>query len=176
MDEIQVSDKAAEKKALLNDLLFLLLKIGISVLLLAGLFLFVFGISRCSGHSMTPACKDGDLVFYYRLQKEYHPSDVIVLEQDGETQVRRIIATEGDVVDLTEDGLKINGYLQQEPEIYTETLPYVDGISFPVTVGPDEYFVLGDNRSQSKDSRVYGTVKQEDVKGLVITLLRRRGI
>lgn len=176
MDEIEVSTKTSEKKALLYDLLFLLLKIGIFVLLLAGLFLFVFGIHRCSGYSMSPACKDGDLAFYYRLQQEYRPSDVIVLEQDGETQIRRIIAVEGDVVDLTEDGLKINGYLQQEPEIYTETLPYVDGISFPITVGPGEYFVLGDNRPQSKDSRIYGTVKQEDVKGLVITLLRRRGI
>lgn len=176
MDETQAPSKESEKKTLLSDLLFLLLKIGIFVLLLAGLFLFVFGICRCSGHSMSPACKDGDLAFYYRLQSEYRPSDVIVLEQDGETQIRRIIAAEGDVVDITEDGLKINGYLQQEPEIYTETLPYVDGISFPITVGPDEYFVLGDNRSQAEDSRVYGTVNHEDVKGLVITLLRRRGI
>ena len=176
MDETKAPSKEAEKKALIHDLLFLLLKIGIFVLLLAGMFLFVFGVSRCSDHSMSPACKDGDLAFYYRLQQEYHPSDVIVLEQDGTTQIRRIIATGGDVVDITEDGLKINGYLQQEPEIYAETLPYVEGITFPVTVGPDEYFVLGDNRPQAEDSRVYGTVKHEDVKGIVITLLRRRGI
>lgn len=176
MGDAQVEAKQATKKDLLNDLLFLGLKIVIFVLFFAAMFLFVFGIHRCGDHMMAPACKDGDLAFYYRLQQEYQPSDVIVLEKDGETEIRRIIAVEGDVVDMTEDGLIINGYLQQEPEIFSETLPYVDGISFPLTVGPDEYFVLGDNRPHAKDSRIYGTVKQEEVKGIVITLLRRRGL
>lgn len=158
-----------------DDILFLGLKILIFVVLLAVIFLFIFGICRCSDNMMSPAFKDGDLVVYYRLQKEYQPSDTVVLEKDGETQVRRIIAKAGDEVDMTEDGLKINGYLQQENEIYTETLPYTEGISFPITIGEDEYFVLGDNRTNAKDSRIYGTVKKEEIKGMVITLLRRRG-
>ena len=124
---------------------------------------------------MSPAFKDGDLAVYYRLQKKFMPSDTVVLEKDGETQVRRIIAAAGDEVNLTEDGLEINGYLQQEQEIYTETLPYMGGITFPVTVGQDEYFVLGDHRTNAKDSRMYGVVKKEEIKGAVITLLRRRG-
>ena len=124
---------------------------------------------------MSPAFKDGDLAVYYRLQKEFQPSDTVVLEKDGEVQVRRILAVAGDEVNLTEDGLEINGYLQQESEIYTETLPYTEGITFPVTVGEDEYFVLGDHRTNAKDSRIYGTVKKEEIKGSVITLLRRRG-
>lgn len=158
-----------------DDILFLGLKILIFVVLLAVIFLFIFGICRCSDNMMSPAFKDGDLVVYYRLQKEYQPSDTVVLEKDGETQVRRIIAKAGDEVDMTEDGLKINGYLQQENEIYTETFPYTEGISFPITIGEDEYFVLGDNRTNAKDSRIYGTVKKEEIKGMVITLLRRRG-
>ncbi|WP_162624200.1 MULTISPECIES: S26 family signal peptidase [Blautia] len=44
-----------------------------------------------------------------------------------------------------------------------------------MTVGEEEYFVLGDHRTNAKDSRIYGTVKKEEIKGLVITLLRRRG-
>lgn len=167
---------APQRKALLNDLLFLGLKIAVFGLFLWVMLSLVFGICRSSDRSMSPACKDGDLAFYYRLQQEYHPSDVIVLEQNGQTQIRRIIAVEGDVIDLTEDGLSINGYIQQEPEIHTETLPFTQGISFPMTVGRGEYFVLGDNRPQANDSRMYGTVTQEEVKGLVITLLRRRGI
>lgn len=158
-----------------DDILFLGLKILIFVVLLAVIFLFIFGICRCSDNMMSPAFKDGDLVVYYRLKKEYQPSDTVVLEKDGETQVRRIIAKAGDEVDMTEDGLKINGYLQQENEIYTETFPYTEGISFPITIGEDEYFVLGDNRTNAKDSRIYGTVKKGEIKGMVITLLRRRG-
>ena len=56
-----------------------------------------------------------------------------------------------------------------------ETLPYTEGISFPLTVGEDEYFVLGDNRTNAHDSRIYGTVSKEEIKGTVITLLRHRG-
>lgn len=158
-----------------EDILFLLLKIAIVVILFVVVFGFILGIYRCGDQAMSPAVKDGDLVFYYRMQSDYEVSDVVVLKKDGDTQARRIIAKEGDVVDLTEDGLSINGYLQQETDIYTETLPYVDGIEFPVTVGSDEYFVLGDNRTNAKDSRIYGAVKKQEIKGLVMTLMRRRG-
>lgn len=158
-----------------EDLLFLLLKIGILAILAVVLFGFVFGLHRCGDNAMNPAVRNGDLVFYYRLQKEYQNSEVVVLKKDQETQVRRIIAKAGDEVDITEDGLKINGYLQQEKDIYFETLPYVDGITFPVTLKEGEYFVLGDDRSSAKDSRIYGVIKQEEIKGVVMTLLRRRG-
>lgn len=161
--------------SVLEDLLFLVLKIVIIIVLLAVMFLFVFGIYRCSDNMMSPAFKDGDLAFYYRLQNQYDIGDDVVIEKDGDKQIRRIIAKEGDVVDITEDGLKINGYLQQEPGIYMETLPYKEGITFPITVGQGEYFVLGDNRDNAKDSRIYGTVKKEELKGVVMTLLRRRG-
>lgn len=158
-----------------EDLLFLVLKILIFIALLAVTFLFIFGICRISDNMMSPAFKDGDLAVYYRLQKEFQPSDTVVMEKDGEVQVRRIIAAAGDEVNLTEEGLEINGYLQQESGIYTETLPYTEGISFPITLEENEYFVLGDNRSEAKDSRIYGVVKKEEIKGTVITLLRHRG-
>lgn len=158
-----------------NDLIFLGIKIGVFGILLGGTFLFVIGGYRCSDNMMSPAFKEGDLAIYYRLQKNFQVSDTVVIKKDGELQIRRIIAKAGDEVDITEDGLKINGYLQQENEIYSETLPYVEGISFPITLGQDEYFVLGDNRTDAKDSRVYGGVKYEEIKGVVITLLRRIG-
>lgn len=165
-----------KKDTIKDDLLFLLIKIAILVILLVITFVFIFGISRCSDNSMNPSFKDGDLVFYYRLQKEYNIADVVVVEKDDEVQIRRIIAKAGDKVDITEEGLKINGYLQNETNIYEETLPYVEGISFPLEVPENEYFVLGDSRSNAKDSRIYGTVKKEEIKGGVMTLIRRRGL
>ena len=164
-----------EKSSVKEDILFLILKAIIFVILLAAMFLFVFGICRCGDNMMTPAFKDGDLAIYYRLQKEYRPSDAVVIEKDGETQIRRIVAKSGDSVEITAEGLKVNGYLQQEAGICTETLPYTEGISFPIVLGEDEYFVLGDNRSGAKDSRIYGAVKKTEIKGAVITLLRHRG-
>ncbi|MBS4961390.1 MAG: signal peptidase I [Lachnospiraceae bacterium] len=161
--------------SLKEDILFLVLKLLIFLVLIAVMIFFVFGIYRCSDNMMSPAFKDGDLAIYYRLQKEFQPSDTVIIEKDGETQIRRIIAKPGDSVEITADGLKINGYLQQETGIYTETLPYTEGISFPITLEENEYFVLGDNRSEAKDSRIYGAVKKEKIKGTVITLLRHRG-
>ncbi len=165
-----------KKETIKDDLLFLLMKIGILAILLIITFVFIFGISRCNDNSMSPAFKDGDLAFYYRLQKEYNIADVVVVEKDNELQIRRIIAKGGDQIEITEEGLKINGYLQQEINIYEETLPYVEGIAFPIEVPENEYFVLGDSRSNAKDSRIYGTVKKEEVKGGVMTLIRRRGL
>ena len=172
MEEMTEQKKSASLK---EDILFLVLKLLIFLVLIAVMIFFVFGIYRCSDNMMSPAFKDGDLAIYYRLQKEFQPSDTVIIEKDGETQIRRIIAKPGDSVEITADGLKINGYLQQETGIYTETLPYTEGISFPITLEENEYFVLGDNRSEAKDSRIYGAVKKDEIKGTVITLLRHRG-
>ena len=101
-----------EKENINKEMLFLVLKILIFIALLAVTFLFIFGICRISDNMMSPAFKDGDLAVYYRLQKEFQPSDTVVLEKDGEVQVRRILAVAGDEVNLTEDGLEINGYLR----------------------------------------------------------------
>lgn len=165
-----------EKKGLIfQEILFLVLKIACLIIFVTFILLFIFGISRCNDNMMSPAFKDGDIAVYYRLTKEYLPTDVVVLKKDGEVQIRRVIAKPGDEVDITENGLLINGYAQQENNIYTDTLPYKEGITFPITLKDDEYFVLGDDRSQAKDSRIYGVVNVKEIKGSVITLIRRRG-
>lgn len=161
------------KQSMKEDLLFLGAKIMLFLVLLVITFGVVFGVHRNIGDDMNPVCKNGDLLLYYRLQKEYQANDLVVIEKNREKEVRRIIAKEGDRVDITENGLEINGYLQQENNIYMDTLPYKEGIQFPVTVGQGEYFVLGDNRTNAKDSRIYGVVKKKEIKGGVIALLRR---
>ena len=76
-----MTEKKKEDSSAKNDLIFLLTKISILAILLAVTFLFVFGICRCSGDMMSPAFKDGDLAVYCRLQKNYHPRDVVVIEK-----------------------------------------------------------------------------------------------
>lgn len=171
-----MTEKKKEDSSAKNDLIFLFTKISILAILLAITFLFVFGICRCSGDMMNPAFKDGDLAVYYRLQKNYHPRDAVVIEKNGKTRICRIVAVPGDQVDITEEGLKINGYLQQENEIFRETYPFEGGISFPITLKEEEYFVLGDNRTKAEDSRIFGSVSEEEIKGSIMTLIRRRGL
>jgi len=162
---------------LLKDLLVLLTKIALIVLVFVILSTFVFGIIRYGEPAMAPAIKDGDLVVYSRfVQNGYQARDAIVLKADGQWQVRRVIATAGDRVDITEDGLLINGALQQEPEIFQKTERYLDGGEFPLVVPEGQVFVLGDSRDGAADSRIYGCVKTDETLGKVMTVIRRRGI
>lgn len=166
-----------QQPSLLSDLLFLLLKIGIIALFVVIIFTFFFGIVQVRDNAMDPAVKDGDLVIYYRLDKNYVASDLAVLEKQGKTQVRRVVGIEGDKIDINRDnGLEINGYPQQEDNIYTETLPVVGKTKFPLTVGTEQVFVLGDNRKYAVDSRTYGCVDKSDTKGKVIAVIRRRSL
>jgi len=161
---------------LLKDVLSLLLKIAVILAVVLLMFTFMFGLHRGADASMAPAVKDGDLVLFYRLDKTYAAGDVLLLTSQGQKQVRRVVATAGDTVDITEDGLLIKGALQQEPEIYQTTQRYADGVTFPLTVGEGQVFVLGDARENATDSRVYGAVDIKDTLGKVIAVLRRRNL
>lgn len=165
-----------EQPSLMQDILFLLLKIGIICLIVFILFSFIYGVFRCEDGGMSPAIKDGDLIMYYRLDKNYVVSDTAVVRYEDRLVPRRVVAVEGDTVDITEEGLTVNGALQQESEIYEETLLYEDGVDFPLTLESGEIFLLGDAREHAADSRIYGPVKAEDTYGKVIVVIRRRGI
>ena len=170
------SRERPQTSSLLKDVLYLLLKIAAIITVVLLVFTFMFGLHRGADASMAPAVKDGDLVLFYRLDKTYAAGDVLLLTSQEQKQVRRVVATAGDTVDITEDGLLIKGALQQEPEIYQTTQRYADGVTFPLTVGEGQVFVLGDARENATDSRVYGAVDIKDTLGKVIAVLRRRNL
>lgn len=167
---------AEPQTTILGETLYLLRKVLVISVLLVLFGTLMFGIARNTDLGMMPAVKSGDLVFYYRLDKHYLASDMAAVKIDGSFQTRRVIAVSGDIVDLTEDGLIINGYPQQETDIVGQTLPYTDGITFPVTLKENQVFLLGDNRENASDSRLYGAVEVEDTLGKVIMILRRRNL
>lgn len=158
-----------------KDALMLLAKAMGFALLFGLLFAFVYGLHRCADPKMAPGIKDGDLVVFYRFSKKaYMPRELVVAKAGGKKEVRRIVAVGGDVVDITERGLVINGAAQHEAGIYKPTLRYQDGADFPMTVPHGEVFLLADSRDNAEDSRVYGTVKLEDLAGKVMLVIRRR--
>lgn len=164
--------------SLLREILLLLIKIAAITLAFLLLITFMFGIVRYPDATMYPAIKNGDIVIFYRLDRDYIAQDVLVLQFQGETQVRRVVATAGDVVDIAPEGLLINGALQQEPGINSPTQRYEEGIDFPLTLQEGQVFVLSDSRADASaaDSRIYGAVDIEDTLGKVVAILRRRNI
>ena len=165
-----------EQTTLMQDIFQLLTKIAVVCICFTLVFTFLFGIHRVKDNAMEPALQDGDVAIFYRLDKRYVASDTVVLEYEGEKQIRRVVAVAGDVVDVTEEGVLINGSRVQEQGIYQDTLRYTDGVTFPITVLEGEIFVLGDNRTEAIDGRLYGAVNIGDTFGKVMTILRRRNI
>lgn len=135
----------------------------------------VFLLCQVSGNEMFPAVKDGDLLLSYRLQRNLAKNDVVVYEVGGQKKAGRILGRPGDVIMLDDTGsLLVNGTSQGGEILYPTYAK--EGCTYPYMVPEDAYFILGDYRTQSTDSRDFGPVDAGQVKGKVITILRRRGI
>jgi signal peptidase I len=140
------------------------------------IFTFVFGLERVGDPGMAPAVQGGDLVAFYRIGADYKAGDVVVVDKVGVgRQVRRVAAVAGDQIDVTDQGLTVNGNLLDLGDAAGAAPPPVDPSIFPLTLGQGEVFVLGDALGASLDSRSYGAVSSEDVAGEVVVLIRRRG-
>lgn len=141
------------------------------------LLTFVFGITPMENDDMKPRISAGDLMLYYRLEDTWHVDDVIVLKKEGKKYTGRIVAKGGDTVEITEDArLVINGSYVSESDIYYSTPRYESDVIYPVVLAEDELFILCDYRQGAKDSRYFGAVNLNEIKGKVITVIRRSGL
>ena len=147
------------------------------------LFFHIVGIMMMPNRDMYPRLDAGDLLLYYRLEKNPKSQDIIVFEKaaDNGTEkqhfVCRVIAAPEDTVEVSaEKGLCVNGNTLIETGIFYPTEEYEGRMEYPLKLGEDEYFVLADRRNGGMDSRYFGPVKQEEILGVVITLLRRNNL
>lgn len=132
------------------------------------LFRFVIGFSCIDGKSMMDTFQSGDLVLYTRINREIQRGDIIsVAIPSGEYYVKRVVALGGDVVDLRDGTLYINGEAETGDYIRGETHPEEGGFTYPLTISEGDAFVLGDNRSESIDSRFFGAVNLRQTRGVL---------
>ena len=123
---------------------------------------------------MSPKINAGDLMLFYRLENNFSIRDVVIFEKDGVSYTGRIIAKDGDTVEITNEAeVKVNGSLLAENDIYYSTPMYDNNVSYPVTLRENQYFILCDYREGAKDSRYFGAVEMEEIKGKVITIIRK---
>jgi len=147
-----------------------LAKFALEVLVIAtALWLFVFQVSVVSGHSMDPSLESGDRLVVDRLSHRWRRIkrfDVVVFEcptQTGVDYVKRVVGLPGETVELRGGELHVDGELVEQGFDHIDDL----GSYPPVEVAEGKYYVLGDNRPRSKDSRCFGPVSKEQVRGVV---------
>lgn len=148
----------------------------LAVIVLA-IFVVLFLCDRVTvtGHSMEPTLAAGDVVLVNQV--EYHFEDpqrfdVIVFEKENNSAVKeyvkRVIGLPGETVQIINETVYINGEILEAPEGLVRVT--LSGLAAePIVLGSDEYFVLGDNRDSSEDSRFskIGNVKRGEIKGIV---------
>jgi signal peptidase I len=126
------------------------------------------------GKSMEPTLEESHHYFLKRWVYYFRPprrDEVVVLVDPADRgySVKRIIAVEGDTVQLKGGRVFVNGHRLHEPYLpphATTQAPVPTGEQF-VRLGRGEYFVLGDNRAWSADSREYGPVPRQNILGLI---------
>ena len=145
------------------------------------MFFKIIGITHMPSEDMEPRVDAGDLLVFYRLDRDAEFEDVIIFEKDidgsGKKQVfvGRVMAAPGDTVEINDNNrLVVNGNLIVETSIYYAATPKRgDRVTYPLTLQEGQYFVLVDDREQGMDSRYFGPVSKDEVLGTVITLIRR---
>ncbi len=124
---------------------------------------------KAFGTSMNPTLKDGDIVAVYLTDKA-EPGELIAFYFNNKLIIKRVIAQGGSVVDMDEAGnVSVDGVPLEEPYLEEKVLGDVS-VEFPFTVPDGQYFVLGDNRVTSTDSRssIIGCVDPDNMLGRVI--------
>lgn len=126
-------------------------------------------VLRIYGSSMTPTLQDGEVIFSLKTA-EPEPGDVIAFYYNNKILVKRVIGEPGDWINITGDGtVYVNEIRLDEPYVAEPALGECD-LTFPYQVPDGKWFVLGDHRATSVDSRssVVGCVSQEQVVGKIL--------
>ena len=241
--------KAKRAKRRRRNLRGFLVRLVLLAVVIYVLFFRIIGVTTMPNGDMYPRIDAGDLVLFYRLDKEVRAQDIVVFEKDAAdfsdytapdeaepdaepdaeptvepavtpapsrpegptTQqieadtsfkarayrfiydlsvklglrrlegkqmfICRVVAAGGDVVEITDGGrLIVNGNAMVESNIFSPTTEYVGFVEYPLTLAPDECFVMADLRNGGADSRFFGPVKQDELLGVVITIVRRNNL
>ena len=163
---LREDEKKRYGSTLRNTIYILIVVAAVAVLLSA----YLVSVLRVEGVSMSPNLEDRDLVLAFHT-KQFDPGDVVGFYYNNRILLKRVIGSPGDVVDLDAEGnLYVNGVILEERYIAEKDYGDYTDIGFPYQVPEKRYFVVGDNRKESIDSRssAVGTVTSDQVVGKVV--------
>lgn len=159
-------DKVIKGSKVVSKIIFMI-TLGILILIVLLMLIFQVRFYKINGTSMEPTLEENEYVLTYKT--EYNSGDVIAYIHNDVVMIKRVIGLPGDVINMDDDGtVYVNGNELIEDYIKSKALGDVE-IEFPFTVPYGTYFVLGDNRADSLDSRIVsiGCIYEDDVVGKV---------
>ena len=160
---------------LVNNIIEWLLSIALAIVVFFVVRTFIFRVAQVTGNSMEPTLAHGDMVLLNRFNFFFsvpRVGDIVAFppyeDDPSRFYIKRIVAIPGDIVDLVDNAFFINGVLLDDDFSYEPIISFGD-VHFPLMVEDGRYFVLGDNRNGSMDSRFanVGTVPAEIMVGRV---------
>ena len=171
---VDKKERNAKRRKILAGAFSWIKEIAIALIIVWFVLTFIAQNNQVRGTSMQPTVYENDTVivnkFIYRFQDPSR-GDIIVfpMQENGKEvyYIKRIIGLPGDVVDIRDGQVYVNDILMEEDYITVETTAVDGQVVFPITVPENEYFVLGDNRPVSKDSRwlSIGTISRDEIVG-----------
>ena len=138
------------------------------------IFTFLLRQANVDGESMVPTLQNGEKLIVHHLFYTPEKGDIVIVDSSnlGKPIVKRVIAEGGDTIDINFDtgAVTVNGEVLDEPYINDLTQRDEDGQVYPLTIPDGYYFVMGDNRMNSLDSRsaAVGLVPEDEIMGKVV--------
>ena len=145
--------------------------------------LWVLNIAHIKGSSMLPTLQNKEFALVWRLPCRFRSprrQEVVICHYPGRRMkrckyipqafVKRVIGLPGDTLSFSEGQVLVNGRPLYEPYLDPARCRYLRDRA-PIQLGRDEYFVMGDNRDRSHDSRSIGPIRRRDIRGRVICTL-----
>ncbi len=143
---------------------------------------FIITPVRVNGTSMNETLEDGEIMILNKIDytfNEINRYDIVVVKTEDSKIIKRVIGLPGETLKYENNTLYINGKETEEPYLTEETEDFnITELGYD-KIPQDCYFVMGDNRNNSSDSRIIGCVKKENIEGsasLVIYPFKEAGI
>ena len=116
------------------------------------------------GESMVPTLDGGEVMLLKKIDTSYERFDIVVVNKsvEGDNLIKRVIGLPGETIRCKNNNIYINDEIIDDPYGKGDTGNFQE-----ITLGDDEYFLMGDNRTVSLDSRILGVIKKDEIEGTV---------
>jgi len=167
--ETNEESKKRKSNVFLKELYEWTQAIAIAVVVALIINQFIFAIVQVNGSSMVPTLQNAERLIVRKFFYQPDDKDIVIVKSNdmGKYLVKRVIATEGQLLDINEEtgDVYVDGELLNEPYIAEKLQSAGNANEFPLVIPEDCTFVMGDNRNNSLDSRAIGVIENKYIIG-----------